>query len=66
MNETLMNMPLVPRLGDGLERTVKFNDKDLSRNKFNLDTTIDSQENINKPSPYQRWVHNQTATGNDI
>lgn len=55
MNETLLNMPIMPRLGEfseGLERTVKFNEKDVSKNKFNLDTTIDSQENIGKPSNY--------------
>jgi len=52
MNETLMNMPVMARLGDGLDRTVKFADSGISRNKLNLDTTIDSQENIGKPSQY--------------
>lgn len=56
-------MPMHPRLGDGLDRTVKVADQGISRNKFNADTTIDSLENLGKPSNYQRWAHNQTANG---
>ena len=64
MNETLLNMPIgLTRFSDSLERTVKFADQGISRNRFNLDTTIDSQENLGKPTPYQRWSNNNTATG---
>ena len=59
MNETLLNIPNLPSFGAGMDRTVKFAEDGVTKNKF-YDGTIESAhttgayKNINK-SPYQRW-----------
>lgn len=66
MNDTLLNMPNIPSFGNGLDRTVKFAEDGVTKNKV-YDGTIESAHTTGAyktKSPYQRWSHNQTATGN--
>jgi len=62
MNETLLNIPNMTNFGNGLlERTVKFNDDGVMKNKKLFDTTIDTVNTLGvlkSKSPYQRWAHN--------
>ena len=65
MNDTLLNMPNLPSFGNGLDRTVKFTDDGVTKNKL-YEGTIESAHTTGaykSKSPYQRWSNNQTTTG---
>ena len=56
-------MPTLPNFGNGLDRTVKFADDGVTKNKL-YEGTIESAHTTGaykSKSPYQRWSHNQTT-----
>ena len=66
MNDTLLNMPNLPSFGNGFDRTVKFSDDGVTKNKL-YEGTIESAHTTGaykSVSPYRRWSNKQTATGN--